>query len=307
MKKSVILFLLSITINTFSQQEENNIESEKKDTTFWKINAKSGLTFSSVNISDNWASGGNDATSMGLLGFGKASYQREKVEWVSQADLQYGRIWNDINDEIISRKSADKLSLDSKFGYRVNKKWNAFSSLSLLSQFDEGFRDDTVEISNFFAPAYITSSWGVEYKPNDFFYARVSPFSPRITIVNDTSLHKALPENYGVDIGEKIRYEWKAFKITASFDKNLVENISLKADYELFANLDGITADNIDHRLDLLITAKIYKFLNLTITGNLIKDLDQVDVEGGDKKWQSSFQIGLSILLNYQNYKEKKK
>ena len=133
---------------------------------------------------------------------------------------------------------------------------------------------------------------------------RVSPFSPRITIVNDTTIYHNIPENYGVDIGKTTRYEWKAFKITASFDKNIVENISLKANYELFANMEDITFDKIDHRIDIIATAKIYKFINFTMTSNFIKDLDQINIEGGDDKWQASFQVGLSVLFSYKNFKD---
>jgi len=304
-KEIIILCFVFIAVHTFSND---------KDTTYWKTNFKTGLTFNLTHFSSNWKGGGNDAWSIGGFFIGKTGYKKGKLDWVNQTDLQYGRIKNDGQDE--SRKSVDKLSLDLKVGYKLNKNWNAFTSLSFLSQFDDGNEYiDTgktiiiIKKSGFFAPAYITSTWGVEYKPSDVFYARISPFSPRITIVNDTLLYKTVQENYGVKPGDKVRYEWKTCKITANFEKNIVENISVKADYELFANFEGLIFDNIDHRLSIFLTAKIYKFLNLNVTCNFIKDIDQVNIfgENGDKenKWQSGFQMGLSVLFNYQNTPQK--
>lgn len=302
MKKLIIYSLILLSANAFSQE---------KDTTYWKNSFKAGLTFNQVSFSENWKAGGNNSVSIGALMFGKAIYQKEKIEWVNKIDFQYGKIKNEGQGV---RKSVDKLAIETKLGYRVNKTWNIYSSLSLLSQFDDGYSypagEDSFKISGMFAPAYITSSWGAEYKPNDFFYVRISPFSPRITIVNDTALYNKVPENYGVIPGETVRYEWKAFKLTANFEKNLVDNISLKADYELFANMEDLTLNKIDHRLDLIITAKIYKFLNLTLTSNLLKDIDQIDLVGDpatnqepENKWQASYQIGLSFLIDYTNQK----
>ncbi len=298
MKKLIFCSLFVLTTTLFSQET---------DTTYWNNKLKAGLTYNQASFSDNWKGGGNNTVSIGGIFFGNSTYQRDIIEWVSQVDFQYGRTYSKEYDkpEFTNkfRKSVDKLSLDSKFGYRINKKWNAYSSLSLLSQFAKGYRFDSIDhiISNSFAPAYITSSWGLEYKPTEFFYARVAPFSPRLTIVKDTSIYVNVPENYGVKIGETTRYEWKAFKLNASFEKDLIENISLKANYEMFANLEGITTDNIDHRLDVIATAKIYRFLNLTLTSNFIKDIDQINIETKEAKWQISFQLGLSILFNYTN------
>ena len=266
------------------------------DTTYWTINVSTGLNFNQVSFSKNWKSGGNNSVSISGLFNGKTDYNKGKIDWVNNADLQYGKINNEGQG---IRKSVDKIQLDSKFGYAINKKWNAFSSLSFLSQFDDGFvyfeNDSSGKISGFMAPAFITSSWGVEYKPNEVFNIRISPFSPRITLVNDTALYHYIPENYGVQTGKTVRYEWKAFKLSASYENKIVENINIKSKYELFASLDDFKLKNTDHRLDLLITAKIYKFLNLTLNSNYLYDIDQ------DKNIQSSILIGLSFLLDYKN------
>lgn len=287
MKKTITLAAIFITLNLLAQE---------KDTTYWTTEFKTGLTYNQASFSENWKSGGNNSVALNAFFNGKTSFQKDKIDWVTTADIQYGTVNNEGQG---ARKSNDKILIDSKFGYNINKKWNAYSSLNFLTQFDDGFDytdpDNKLKISGSFAPAFITSSWGMEFKPNKEFYARISPFSPRITIVNDTTLYLNVPENYGVEVGETVRYEWKAFKLAANYEKNLTETVSLKTNYELFANLEGLKGENIDHRLDIFITAKVYKFLNLTLTNNYIYDIDQ------DKKLQSSLLIGLSILFDYNN------
>ena len=115
MKKLVFLSLICLSIGISAQEFTPN-EDNKKDTTFWRTDIKTGLTFNSVKLY-NWKGGGIESTSIGALALGKTTYQREKVEWVSQMDLQYGSLKNDGQDDF--RKSVDKLSLDSKFAYRL--------------------------------------------------------------------------------------------------------------------------------------------------------------------------------------------
>src|SRR6185436_4903713 len=87
------------------------------------------------------------------------------------------------------RKTIDRLFLDTKYGYDLNKNWALFTSLNLSSQFGKGYKynDDntSVLISDSFAPAFITAAFGFEYHPVEYFKVRISPIAPRVTIVQD--------------------------------------------------------------------------------------------------------------------------
>ena len=129
---------------------------------------------------------------------------------------------------------------------------------------------------------------------------RLSPFSPRITFQTETEqiFDNTDEKNYGVEEGETVRYEWFALQVLASYDKNLAENINLKARYQLFANYENFNPQEIDHRLDLIFTAKITSYISVNLAGTLLYDFDQ------DDEIQLSQGLGIGLVYTVKNYKE---
>lgn len=132
-------------------------------------------------------------------------------------------------------------------------------------------------MSGFLAPGYITSSYGVEYHPSARFKLRLSPFSPRLTVVRDLARFQGTPSDiiYGVDPSHTVRWEVLAAQALAELDQPLGPNANLKARYVLFGNYETFTPQKIDHRLDLAITAKVNKYSNVSLSGIVIYDYDQ--------------------------------
>ncbi|MFW5699599.1 MAG: DUF3078 domain-containing protein [Bacteroidota bacterium] len=295
MKLHFILLLLSLATIMNAQEQAT-----EEDTSYWSNALKIGTNFTQTSFSDNWTGGGNNAIALNGFLLGKAYFTKDKITWNNEADFQYGMVKN---EDRSARKTVDKIMLDSKFGYRVSKKWNTYASLNYLSQFAKGYKYPEVngvevrrQISDFNAPAFITSSWGLEYCPIDELWVRIGPFSPRITMVTDTTLYRNIPENYGVPIGETVRYEWLAFQATAQYENEIVENVNLKAKYQFFANYEEFEPKKFDHRFDLFITAKVYKFLNVNFTAAFIYDIDQAE------KIQSSQQLGVGLLFTIGSF-----
>lgn len=286
-------FLLAILIllahSSFSQQA---------DTSYRTHSVKPGINFNQANFNKNWKGGGSNSLAMGASLPAKLNYVKEKVSWDNTLDLHYSILKNEGQD---ARKSNDKLLFDTKLGYAVSDNWNVFASLNFLTQFDKGYEYGTDEngaemrtqISGFMAPAFITSALGMEYKPNAHFNLRLSPFSPRITIVNDTTLYNQVPENFGVTPGETVRYEWLAFKLSASYDKDVIEGLNVKAGYDFFVNYEELNPEKFDHRFELAVTSKIYKVLNVGINTIVLYDFDQID------KVQASFSTSLSMIFEF--------
>jgi hypothetical protein len=208
------------------------------------------------------------------------------------------------------RKTLDRIYLESKYGYELNSKWSLTSSLNFLSQFAKGYKYETVNgietgtlISDFLAPAFITSAWGFEYHPVDYFKLRFSPFSPRVTIVADNNGRfdaVDLVKPYGVMVGESTRFEWLAFQMQADFNKDIAKNLNLNFRYVMFANYETLELKTIDHRVDLLLTAKVNKFMNVSLGGIMIYDFDQ------DSGAQLSQAFSLGFAYTFQNYEPKK-
>jgi hypothetical protein len=93
--------------------------------------------------------------------------------------------------------------------------------------------------------------------------------------VTDDQIIANVLSNYGVLPGETVRIEWLAMQVFASLDKNISENLNLKSRYTMFANYETLSMKNIDHRLDITITAKITSIINVTLTGISLYDIDQ--------------------------------
>jgi len=261
---------------------------------YWATSMKAGLNANESLLSDNWKGGGASTVGVSALFNGKANYHHDRHTWANQADFlfafQYAKGQG-------YRKTLDRLWVDTNYGYDLTKSWGLFTSLNLLTQFAPGYQydDDRARlVSSFFAPAYVTSSYGIEYHPSTRFKLRLSPFSPRLTVVRDIARFQGSPTDiiYGVNPGHSTRWEVLAAQALAELDQPLGPNANLKARYVLFANYETFNIQKIDHRLDLTLTAKVNKYINVSLSGIVIYDYDQ------DAAVQYSQSLALGILLS---------
>lgn len=271
----------------------------------WRKSYRAGLNLNQASFSSNWKAGGVNSIGFNAFLNLKANYKKGKHSWDNEIDFLYGLVNNQGQGH---RKTLDRLYIDTKYGREINARWSFASSLNLLTQFAGGFRferdavgiEQPILISDFFAPAFITSAWGVEYHPNKIFKARLSPVSPRVTIVSNNfgrfdAVDPVRP--YGVPVGELARYEWFAFQMVAEFDKDIAKNINLKWRYLLFANYETLAFDSIDHRLDLNLTAKVNQHISVNLAAIALYDIDQ------DASLQLSQAFSLGVLYTFQNFK----
>jgi hypothetical protein len=261
---------------------------------YWTTSMKAGLNVNESLLSDNWKGGGASTLGLSALFNGKAGYRRDRHTWANQADFlfafQYAKGQG-------YRKTLDRLWLDTNYGYDLTKKWGLFTSLNLLTQFAPGYQYDDDQarlVSSFLAPAYVTSSYGIEFHPSTRFKLRLSPFSPRLTVVRDLARFQGSPSDviYGVNPGHSTRWEILAAQALAELDQPLGPNANLKARYVLFGNYETFTPQKIDHRLDLTLTAKVNKYINVSLSGIVIYDYDQ------DATVQYSQSLAIGILLS---------
>lgn len=275
----------------------------------WKKSFKTGVNLNQASFSSNWKAGGVNSIGFNTFLNYKANYKKDKHSWDNEIDLLYGMVKNSGQGQ---RKTNDRIYLDTKYGRALNSKWDMFLSANLQTQFARGYtyvtdpltnleRDSL--ISDFFAPAFITTALGFEYHPVTYFKVRLAPVAPRLTIVNDVERFVSAdnPTPYGVKPGETTRFEWLAFQMLAEFDKDIDENVNLKWRYLLFANYETLEAKTIDHRVDLTLTAKVGRFVNVSFGGILLYDYDQ------DSGVQLSQALTLGVLYTFQNYEDKKK
>lgn len=243
---------------------------------YWKTKGSFGISLNQAAFSENWSSGGVNSIALGGLLNYKGEYNKEGRNFTSEMILQYGKLKNSGQ---LERKTNDRLFFDNKAALPISKKWSFFGSLSFESQFDIGYayskdgqgNEVRKKISNFLAPGYLTESFGVEYKTAKSFSLRLGTGTARQTFMVDTTLYRNNPKNFGVPIGKKFRNEL-AFQAVANFDKDIMENLNLKSRYLLFASYEKL--NNIDQRLDMTLTAKVNKLINVTVNGTALYDDD---------------------------------
>ena len=273
---------------------------------YWKTKTSIGLNVNQASFSNNWKGGGVNSLAVGGLVNYKAEYSKDSYSYTSELMLQYGKIKN---KDQLQKKNNDRIFWDNKAAFQLSKNWYFFGSVTFESQFDKGFSYSTVNgeevptlISKFMAPGYLTESIGFEYKPSKYFSTRFGTGSAKQTFVlandeleaadraksSDNSTSKA--DFYGVPLGKTFRNEL-AFQVVSAFEKDIFENINLKTRYAMFIPYNDL--GYIDHRLDVTITAKVNRLINVSLTGVGLYDRDTDDKIQGSQ----TLAMGLSFYF----------
>lgn len=263
---------------------------------YWRNWVTVGINLNQAAFSDNWKGGGVNSVALGGNFDWKADYTKNDFNYVSEVIFDYGKVKN---KNQLQKKSADRIYWDNKVGLKFSKNWSFFASVNFQSQFDNGFSYKTVDgveqatlISRFMSPGYLTESLGFEYKPDKSFSLRIGTGTARQTFVLDTTLFGNTPgsKNYGVERGKRFRNEL-AFQLVANIDKDIMPNLNLKALYNMFANYE--TLNNIDQRLDLTLTARVNRVINVKLVGVVLYDDD------ADGKIQASQTMALGVVYKF--------
>ncbi|WEK19383.1 MAG: DUF3078 domain-containing protein [Candidatus Pedobacter colombiensis] len=267
---------------------------------YWKTRTSVGINVNQATFSNNWKGGGVNSLAVGGIVNYKAEYSKEGYSYVSEVILEYGKVKN---KDQLQKKTRDRIFWDNKAALQLSKNWYFFGSVNFESQFDSGFsytKKDGNEvatlISKFMAPGYLTESMGFEYKPSKYFSTRIGTGTARQTFVLDSAVYfnsdgnKVSPK-YGVEFGKKFKNEL-AFQIVSNFEKEIFTNTMLKARYQMFIPYDRALIE-IDHRLDVSITSKLNRLMNVSLTCVGLFDKDN------DPKIQGSQALALGVSFYF--------
>lgn len=277
---------------------------------YWRNWTTFGVNANQASFSDNWQNGGVNSIALGAAFNTKFDYTRENKNFTSELDLKYGKVKN---KDQLARKANDRILWDNKYAIKFAKKWSFFASLTFESQFDKGFSYKTVNgkdtidrrISNFMAPGYLTESMGIEVQPFTGLSIRFGTGTARQTFIADDNVlypddatlndPAALAEykRFGVEWPKKFRNEL-AFQIVANLDRNLSDNINIKARYAFFANY-GQWGD-ASHRLDATLTARVTRVISVTLNGIALYDPLQEEADG---KLQTAQSLAIGLLYKF--------
>lgn len=255
--------MLSIAVTLTWSQDADTIPN-------WEMGGMTTIPFSQVSFSEYWAAGGENSLSGGILINFFANYKEDDVSWANSLNLGYGIL----RQGDITKKSEDRIELNSQYGRKAWDSWYYSGLVNFKTQFAPGYNypNDEDIISNFLAPAYLTTSLGLDYKPSERFNLFLSPLTGKYTIVADDSLSAA--GAFGVEPGQKFRAELGGF-IKILYMTPLFTNVDFQTKLDLFSNYLN-NPQNIDVNMELLLNMKVNEFLSATINTLLIYD-DDID------------------------------
>jgi hypothetical protein len=274
----------------------------------WKVGGLLNLNINQAALS-NWAAGGDKSSlSLSSLLSLYAFYKEGRRSWDNTLDLAYGFV----NTTSLggTRKSDDRIDLVSKYGYDIGKKWFLSGLVNFRSQFAKGYayEGDTARrlTSDFMSPGYLLLSPGLDYKPKDNFSVFISPATARWVFVFNDSL--ASIASFGVDSGKHSRFQLGAFA-SVNWIAKISENAVYKTKLDLFTDYlrnPGCIAVYWNN----LLAVKVTKYINVTLTLNMIYDNDikSVNDDGtqGGPKLQLQEVMGIGLAYTFNNRKKPK-
>ena len=244
----------------------------------WSRKGTVTFLFNQANF-NNWIAGGESNLS-GTLGLNyELHYKGENTTWDNRLLANYGIIRTD-NAEF-TKKSDDRLELNSIYGKRAKGNWYYSFILNFRTQFTTGYiygkdsngAETRLENTGFFSPAYLTFGPGVYYKKNDNFKLNFAPLTSKMTFVD--SFYTSLPgyvdgSYFGVDANKSMRYEL-GFYASAYYKFILMKNVSAENFLNLYSNyLDKPMNIDIDYQINIVMT--INKTLSANFTFQTIYD-----------------------------------
>ena len=274
-------FLSCVVFTSFSQMSAENerllkdqVNVKSSSDTLWKTGGLVNVNFSQVYLS-NWAGGGQNAIStQGILSL-FANYGNGKASWDNSIDLAYGVIKQGDAKSTPWFKNDDRIELNSKFGQKASEKWSYSGLFNFRTQFNYGYSKvgDTIQISNFMAPAYSIFALGMDYKPSKYFSFLVAPLTSKMTFVADDYLSGI--GAFGVDSGSVFRSEVGAYVKLAIFKEKpfKMEGVTFKTNLTLFSNYSN-EPGNLDVTWETLTNVKLNKYMTISLSTYLIYDHD---------------------------------
>ncbi|MCC7431060.1 DUF3078 domain-containing protein [bacterium] len=284
MKKLLITVILLTTNLVFGQEQTNE--------SIWKNGGALSSNFTQVNLK-NWSGGGDDALSLSNFLTLFANYKKNKISWDNNLEFGYGILRQGENS---TKKSDDKIALNSKFSREAITNWSYAGLLDFRTQFANGFdyKQDPkgVKVSEFMAPAYLTLALGGEYKPNETFFIFASPVTGKATIVLDKKLSDA--ESFGVKSGEKVKNEFGAY-LNSAFKKTVWENVDFQTKANFFVDY---TDPFLDISWETSLLMKVNKYVTTTFSTHLVYD-NNVKDKKGDTAIQFKEVLAVGLLYKF--------
>lgn len=263
----------------------------------WTKEGFAGLKMTQVSLS-NWAAGGDNSIAFDLQGTYQANYKKGKHLWNNRLELAYGLNKTGENG---TRKANDKIYLNTNYGYAISKHWYTSAFATFQTQFSSGYdysvnRD--ISISEFMAPAYLTTGLGFTYDPGKIWTVVISPASWRGTFVMNDRLSDE--GAYGVTPGKHLLSSFGA-NLKAEAKHEFMKNMFVYSRLDLYSDYLH-KPKNVDVSWEVQVNMVVNKWFSTTLTTNLLYDDDiKILQKDGSKGSRIQFKeiLGVGVQFNF--------
>ena len=279
-----------------------------------KFEGTVGMTINQLAIT-YWAAGGESNMSGKASAHFKYTYNRSMFNYVTTGLFMYGA--QNFPKNKRWEKTEDRMELSMTMTHN-NKKNLTFTAITMLkTQFTNGYAypNDSIPISKFFAPAYLTVSIGYTYNIHNIVTIFVSPAAGKFTFVNDQRL--ADLGSFGVEAGywnvidnDSIWIPGKkflgelGFNILIKYKQDFKNNVSIFSNLNLYNNYMDVNRSNrwnIDVDWETGIKFTISKSISTIINVHMIYD-DNVKFVIDDRQkpiLQLKESLGITFLYKF--------
>lgn len=284
MHKNCLLLFLFFLIFQQSYAEMPIFNANNDTVKYWKSSGNFRFAFNQIGYS-NWAQGGENSVIGNTFFDYSLKYDNKQVTSISTLNLGYGII---LTNEDGLRKNDDKMHLSSKLGYLISKNLKYSLLFDLKSQFAAGYKypNDTVIVSDFFAPGYITLSFGTDWSPVEYLSILISPASGKFTLVSNQDLanlgkYGMQPAIYDtanniIEPGSNFKGEF-GMNFIFSLEKEIFKNVNVDSKLELHNNYFAVDPGNVwnfDVNMETKMNFTINKYLTTNFYFHMLYDHD---------------------------------
>jgi len=297
------LLILLLSVKTYSNDTINVDNAEVE----WKYSGNFSQTFNQIKFS-NWAAGGESSFNSTTMAELEAKYENENFSFENVLDLRYGL---HKAEEQSLRKSDDRIDLTSKIGREFAENFKYSAMMNFKTQFSKGYNypNDSVAVSKFMAPGFLTTSIGIDYKPWDFLSVFFSPVAGRFTFVLDQEI--ADINSYGVEESKSMLAEVGGM-VSLSFNKRLFEDIRLRSKVDLFNSYKDPGAESWKNSVinwETTLNFKLTDYITANFLFHLIHDhnisvpvyetVNGEEIQIGEEKLQVKQTFGLGFAYSF--------
>lgn len=213
----------------------------KADSLPWKWFTKWGAGFSTTQLT-NWTQGGQEVYSLDLSCLASYDYADSVQSWDNDLHLRYGVVKQ---GQQRVQKSDDQIILSSRISHITSHWYRVTGFVDFRTQFVDGFNNaiydsasgGPLRISSFFAPAFLTTAFGIDAALLPQVRVLIAPLSSRSTWVLDSRLVESgrLSQRgvFGLPPGESSRTRIGTV-VNVKMDIEVADNVSLRTRFNGF-------------------------------------------------------------------------